>query len=59
MESPFDAASWDGITGAIYAGAGSSEMFWIGLCYACVLVAMILGWRHERHAYNSAKNGKH
>ena len=44
MESPFDAASWDGITGAIYAGFGSAELLWIGLCYLCVLCAVILGW---------------
>lgn len=59
MEAPFDITSWNGVTGAIYAGFGSSEMVWIGLCYACILVAVILGWRHERHAYTAAQNGKH
>lgn len=59
MEAPFDTHSWDGITGAIYAGFGSAELFWIVLCYACVLAAVILGWRHEKHAYDAAKNGKH
>jgi hypothetical protein len=59
MEAPFDATSWNGITGAIYAGFGSSELFWIALCYACVLVAVVAGWRHEDHAYKEAENGKH
>jgi hypothetical protein len=59
MEAPFDASSWNGITGAIYAGSGSSEMLWIGICYACVLVAVVLGWRHEGHAYEATKKNKH
>lgn len=58
MEAPFDATSWNGITGAIYAGFGSSELFWIALCYACVLLAVILGWRHEGHAYIAAQKTK-
>lgn len=59
MEAPFDATSWEGITGAIYAGFGSAELFWIALCYLCVLIAVILGWKHEKHAYHAAKNGHH
>ncbi|QUS37140.1 hypothetical protein [Falsirhodobacter algicola] len=59
MEAPFDTGTWDGVTGAIFAGFGSSEIVWIGLCYLCVLAAMILGWRHEKHAYDAARSGKH
>ncbi|RBP90375.1 hypothetical protein DFO80_109147 [Rhodobacter sp. 140A] len=59
MEAPFSTHTWDGITGAIYAGYGSSELFWIALCYLCVLVAVILGWRHEKHAYEATKTGHH
>ena len=59
MEAPFDSHTWDGIAGAIFAGFGGSEPFWIGLCYLCVLIAVLLGWRHEKHAYDAAKNGKH
>ena len=33
MEAPFDSHTWDGIAGAIFAGFGGSEPFWIGLCY--------------------------
>jgi len=46
------------VAGAIYPGFGSTELFWIALCYLCVLVAVILGWRHEKHAYEAAKNGQ-
>lgn len=56
MEAPFDATTWDGITGAIYAGFGSAEVFWIALTYLCVLIAVIGGWRHEKHAYGELKD---
>lgn len=55
MEAPFDVSSWQGITGAIYTGAGSVEWLWIVLSLACVIVAIIGGWRHEKHAYSAIK----
>ncbi|MCF8483126.1 MAG: hypothetical protein K9H25_22095 [Rhodospirillum sp.] len=57
MEAPFDVTSWDGITGAIYAGYGSVEWLWILLSLACVVAAIIGGWRHEKHAYETAQKG--
>ncbi|WP_157789776.1 MULTISPECIES: hypothetical protein [Roseobacteraceae] len=56
MEAPFEATSWDGITGAIYAGYGSVEGLWLALVLAMVVVAVVLGWRHEKHAYNAVKS---
>ena len=59
MEAPFTATSWDGITGPIFAGYGSAEWPWIAVSLLCVVVAVVGGWRHEKHAYDAAKNGKH
>jgi hypothetical protein len=53
MEAPFDATSWDGITGAIYTGYGSAEWFWILVSLVLVVIAIIFGWQHEKHAYKS------
>ncbi|MEC7763032.1 MAG: hypothetical protein VX874_14100 [Pseudomonadota bacterium] len=51
MEAPFESTTWDGITGAIYAGYGSVEGLWLLLCLAMVVAAVVFGWRHESHAY--------
>lgn len=53
MEAPFEATTWDGITGAIYAGYGSAEWFWILLSLVLVVIAIIGGWKHEKHAYDN------
>ncbi|MCR9107428.1 hypothetical protein [Marivita sp. XM-24bin2] len=55
MEAPFEATSWDGITGAIYVGHGSVEGFWLLLCLGLIVTAIIFGWRHEEHAYKATK----
>lgn len=55
MEAPFDVTSWDGITGAIYAGYGSVEGLWIAFCLALIVVAIVFGWRHEEHAYKATR----
>ncbi len=55
MEAPFEATSWDGITGAFYTGATSAEWIWIVLCLLCIAVAIVGGWRHEKHAYEAAE----
>ncbi|MXN17827.1 hypothetical protein GR170_08275 [Pseudooceanicola sp. GBMRC 2024] len=55
MEAPFEATSWNGITGAVYAGYGSSEALWLILCLAMVVVAIFFGWKHEEHAYKATR----
>ncbi|WP_292293534.1 hypothetical protein [Marivita sp.] len=55
MEAPFTATSWDGISGAIYAGYGSGEGVWLVLSLVLIVVAIIFGWRHEEHAYKATK----
>ncbi len=57
MEAPFDVTSWDGITGAIYAGYGSVEGLWLLACLALVIVAIFFGWKHEEHAYRASRKG--
>lgn len=54
MEAPFDATTWNGITGAIYTGYGSVEGLWLAACIALVVIAVFFGWRHEDHAYKAA-----
>ncbi len=56
MEAPFETTSWDGITGAIYAGYGSVEGLWLLLCLALIVAAIIFGWRHEEQAYKATKH---
>lgn len=55
MEAPFESTSWDGITGAIYAGHGSVEGLWLLLCLGMIVAAIIFGWRHEEHAYKATQ----
>ncbi|MGR1582942.1 hypothetical protein ACSSNL_15920 [Thalassobius sp. S69A] len=55
MEAPFEATTWDGITGAIYAGYGSVEGLWLLICLVMIVVAIVFGWRHEEHAYKTPK----
>ncbi len=57
MEAPFEATSWDGITGAIFTGYGSAEWLWILVSLALVIAAIVGGWRHEKHAYDAVANG--
>ncbi|GHG78797.1 hypothetical protein [Pseudodonghicola xiamenensis] len=55
MEAPFEATTWNGITGAVYAGYGSVEGLWLFVCLALVVVAIVFGWRHEEHAYKATE----
>lgn len=57
MESPFEGTTWDGVTGAIYAGYGSVEGLWLLACLVLVVAAVAGGWRHEEHAYKALKKG--
>ncbi len=53
MEAPFEATTWDGVSGAFYAGYGSVEGLWLLICLAAIVVAIVFGWRHEQHAYSA------
>lgn len=55
MEAPFEASSWDGITGAVFTGYGSAEGLWLLICLALIVIAIIFGWRHEEHAYSNTR----
>lgn len=56
MEAPFDSTTWDGITGAFYAGYGSVEALWLLACLALIVIAILFGWRHEEHAYKATRS---
>lgn len=56
MEAPFEATTWNDVAGAYYAGFGGAEGLWLAAMLALVLIAVIGGWRHERHAYDALKN---
>ncbi len=56
MKAPFEATSWDGVTGAVYVGHGSGEGLWLLVCLALIVIALVFGWRHEEHAYAASKS---
>lgn len=52
MGWPFDEASWNGIEGAIYMGAGTSwELVWVLLSAGLCIAALFAGSSHEKKAY--------
>lgn len=56
MGFPFETATWDGVSGAIFMGLGSSapatySMIAIGLCFA----ALIIGYMKEAIKYRAHK----
>ena len=52
----FDLESTDGMTGAIFMGAGSSmPMIWFLIAAALCVVALWSGNRHEHKAYKKLK----
>lgn len=55
MEAPFEATTWDGVSGAVYTGYGSGEFIWLAVMLALIVIAIVLGWRHEEHAYDATK----
>jgi len=57
MGSIFD--TWNGVTGAIYPGAGGSwEHIWLYLSSAMCVGALWFGHTHEKEAYEKAELGK-
>ncbi len=43
-------SSWEGVTGAIYPGAGSEAM-WLYVAIGICVVALLFGLMHEKAAY--------
>lgn len=58
MGAPFEATSWDGITGAVFVGYGGAEWIWVAISLLCVVIAMIGGSMHEKEAYDAVDNGQ-
>lgn len=50
MGWPFEEASWNGVEGAYYSAMGA-EMFWFILSAVLLLLALIVGAKHELDAY--------
>ncbi len=52
MGSPLKEATWNGVEGAYYTGAGGGmEIIWLGVSIAMCVVALWVGGRHESEAY--------
>ena len=52
MGWPFEEASWNEISGAIYMGLGGSmPVIWTLLAAALCVIAIIVGMSHELSAY--------
>jgi hypothetical protein len=49
--SPIEAATWEGAEGAYYTGLGSGELIWVLASLLLIVVALVAGSRHEKHAY--------
>ena len=52
MGSPLESASWNGVEGVYYTGAGGvSEPLWLFVSIGICAVALIAGLAHEKMAY--------
>ena len=55
MNSPITSGTWDGFTGAYYTGLGSGELLWLLATMALLVIAIALGARHEKEAYDAVE----
>lgn len=55
MGSPLAEASWNGVEGAYYAGAGGGELLWLLVSIGICGLALFVGLIHEGHSYSKAK----
>lgn len=55
MSSPITAGTWDGFAGAYYTGFGSTETLWLIVSIAMIVLAIWLGGRHEKEAYEAVE----
>lgn len=53
MNSPITAGTWDGFEGAFYTGLGSGELLWLIVTMMLLAVAIWLGNKHEKQAYDA------
>ena len=52
MGSPFETATWNGVTGAYFTGAGGGMVWvWLLIAIALCIVPLFVGHRHEKAAY--------
>lgn len=54
MGAPFD-GDWADVAGAYFVGSGGSDAIWLFISIALCLLAMVVGGRHEKHAYEKAQ----
>ena len=54
-----DISDWAEAAGAIYMGANSSwEIIWTVVAAGCLVLALVVGSKHELDAYNKAEEDK-
>ncbi len=58
MGSPLAEASWNGVEGAFYTGAGGAEPLWLFISIGLCVFALVAGLIHEGHSYRKAKRGE-
>ena len=51
MGSPLESATWNGVEGVYYVGAGSTEALWLYISIGLCVFALVVGALHERHAF--------
>ena len=55
MGSPLESASWNGVEGVYYTGAGGvAEPLWLFVSIGVCVFALIAGLAHEKMAYRKA-----
>lgn len=60
MGSPFAEATWNGVEGAYYAGAGGTwEPIWLFASMGLCALALIVGIAHEQASYRRVKREQH
>ena len=56
MGSSLPEASWNGVEGVYYVGAGGTwEPIWLFVSIGLCALALVIGIAHERHAYKRAE----
>lgn len=53
--NPVTNGTWDGFEGAYYTGLGSMELVWLIASMIVLAVALYLGTKHEKSAYEAVE----